>query len=104
VLIPGAGPKSPPLADYLLAVFAPVVFFFLQFLAVRLQLGILGRYYTESRREWLARLGAWSAMLSCSWIVLGVIVRLGPVICHWFLAEHLGDGFQGLRRRSLFMP
>jgi hypothetical protein len=48
--------------------------------------GILGRYYAESRREWLARLGAWSAMLSCSWIVLGVIVRLGPVICHWFVA------------------
>jgi hypothetical protein len=96
VLIPSAGPKSPPLADYLLAVFAPIVFFFLQFLAVRLQLGILGRYYTESRREWLARLGAWSAMLSCSWIVLGVIVRLGPVICHWFLTGSNWRWFSGI--------
>jgi len=88
--------KTPLRPDYLIAVFVPIVFFFLQYLAIRLQLGILGRYYAESRREWLARLGAWSAMLSCSWIVLGVIVRLGPVICHWFLTGSTWRWFSGI--------
>lgn len=70
--------------------YAPVVVFFLQFLAIRLQLGSIGRYCYESRREWLARFGAWSAMISCGWILMCGISRVGPNFCQWlFLGSTL---------------
>ena len=68
----------------LLTIFAPVFLFYLQFLAVRLQLGVLGRFYTESRREWLARLGGWAAIVSTVWIGLSLIALVGPAIFYWF--------------------
>jgi hypothetical protein len=88
--------ESPIHSDFLLATFAPVVIFFLQFLAIRLQLGILGRFYAESRREWLARLGGWSAIISCGWIALCAIACLGPGICRWFFSATVLRGAWGI--------
>jgi hypothetical protein len=73
--------------DRLIAVFAPVFFLSLQFLAIRLQLGMIGRFYTESRREWLARFGGWSAIVCAAWMLLSGIAVLGPQICGWFSKE-----------------
>lgn len=64
----------------LLAIFLPLFFFAVQFLCVRLQLGIIGRGYEDSRREWLARLGGWAAILGFLWFGLGAIARIGPSI------------------------
>jgi hypothetical protein len=79
-------PASPITSTTILTIFAPVLFFFLQFLAIRLQLGIIGRFYTESRREWLARFGAWSAILSTGWIALSLLGLVGPAVFRWFFA------------------
>jgi hypothetical protein len=84
--------KGKPLFDpnNLYITFAPIAIFFLQFLVVRLQLGIIGRYCYESRREWLARFGAWSAMISCGWVLMCCISRFGPNVCQWlFLGSTL---------------
>jgi MFS family permease len=76
-------PLHPVTPQAIFAVFAPVVFFALQFLAVRLQLGLIGRYYTEERREWLSRLGGWSAIVSLLWIALSGIGLFGPILYYW---------------------
>ena len=70
--------------DRLIAVFSPVLFLALQILAIRLQLGLIGRSYAESRREWLARFGAWSAIFSAVWVLLSGIALLGPPVFTWF--------------------
>jgi len=67
----------------LVSVGLPVLFFFFQFIAIRLQVGVLGRFYAESRREWLARYGGWSAIVSIVWIALCGIARLGPPFYNW---------------------
>jgi hypothetical protein len=76
-------PKILKLAGALLALFAPLVFFFAQILAIRLHVGLLGRAYEESRREWLARYGAWTGIFALSWFSLGVIALVGPILCQW---------------------
>lgn len=74
----------------LVAIFLPILFFATQFMAIRLQLGILGRSYEESRREWLARYGAWSAIVSFLWLALGSIALIGPSLFYWcFDFRHL---------------
>lgn len=60
------------------AIFLPLIFFGVQFLCVRLQLGLIGRPYEDSRREWLARLGGWAAMVGFLWLGLAAIARVGP--------------------------
>ncbi len=70
----------------LLAVFGPSLFFFYQFLAFRLQVGLLGRHLEESRREWLARFGAWSAIASLLWVLLGSVVLFAPFLTDAFLS------------------
>jgi hypothetical protein len=72
--------QHPVTPQVLVAIFFPLVFFGVQWLCVRLQLGILGRGYEDSRREWLARLGAWAAIVSVLWFVLGSVSRVGPSI------------------------
>jgi hypothetical protein len=83
----GAAPigTSDTLAPHrLIAVFLPVLFLAMQFLAIRLQLGMIGRFYAESRREWLGRLGGWSAIFACVWMVLSAIALYGPPALQWF--------------------
>ncbi len=67
-----------------LALLFPLLFFGAQFMAIRLNLGLLGRAYEESRREWLARYGAWAAILSFLWLALGSVTLIGPAIYYWF--------------------
>jgi hypothetical protein len=112
-------PLHPVTPQAIFAVFAPVVFFALQFLAVRLQLGLIGRFYTEERREWLARLGGWSAIVSLLWIALSGIGLFGPILYYWLfttttlhrvggivatLAVHAVTLFSGASSRSNGKP
>ncbi|MGB8261101.1 MAG: hypothetical protein WCE75_12150 [Terracidiphilus sp.] len=96
-----AGPASAPasherrnehlilagMKDRLVAVFFPVVFLFFPLLAVRLQLGLIGRFYTESRREWLARFGAWCVIFAAVWMILSGVALLGPPVLKLFLED-----------------
>ena len=77
-------PPHPIKPEALIALFLPLTLFGLQFLAIRLQLGLLGRSYEESRREWLARFGAWGAIVSFGWFGMGAIALLGPPLYYWF--------------------
>ncbi len=74
--------RVPPGA--LLALYFPLIFLIAQLMAIRLQLGLLGRAYEESRREWLARYGAWVGILSFLWLGLGLITLIGPYVYYWF--------------------
>ena len=67
----------------LYAIFAPPFFFFFYFLAINLQIGLLGRYFLESRREWIARFRGLGAMVCLGWIALTSIAYLGPVLIAW---------------------
>lgn len=63
----------------------PPLLYFLFFVALRLQTGVLGRYYAESRREWLARFGALGGQVGVVWIVLALVSRVGPVLFNWLV-------------------
>jgi hypothetical protein len=81
------GSRHPVSARSIEALLVPVFFFALPLIAIRLQLGLLGRSYEESRREWLARFGAWSAIVSFAWLALGTIALLGPAVYYWFFGS-----------------
>ena len=77
--------RNPPRVrpQALIALFLPLLFFGAQFTAIRLHLGLLGRPYEESRREWLARYGAWAAIVSFLWLGLGGSALVGPNVFYW---------------------
>jgi len=98
---PATGSGSPTqipagTADALIAVFLPVWLLALQFLALRMQLGMIGRSYTESRREWLARFGAWSAIFAGVWMLLSAIALIGPRILAIFVVPMTPTQIGGL--------
>ena len=68
-------------------VILPAAASLLFFVSLRIQIGVIGRSLREARREWLARFGAWGALISIAWIALGIIVALGPQFCHWFFRD-----------------
>jgi Patatin-like phospholipase len=65
-------------------VIIPPLLFASPFFAVNLQLGILGRSYLESRREWIARLRGWTVLVSLTWLILCGISLLGPRLVEKF--------------------
>jgi hypothetical protein len=75
----------PVQAQALFSMFAPLIFLSLQFLAIRLQVGILGNAWAECRREWMARLGAWTVIASMIWFFLGFTVWISPTLCGWVI-------------------
>ena len=83
-------------ANMVLAICAPPLCYFMLFLALRLQVGVLGRYYTESRREWLARFGGWGGILGLVWVIFALICRGGPVIFQWLLSRSNLESVVGL--------
>ncbi len=68
---------------HLYAIVVPLVILTLIFTLLRLELGLLGNWVADSEREWLARLGAWAAMLGAAWLVVGIIALLGPALLKW---------------------
>jgi hypothetical protein len=83
---PGSGEMRPPhpiRPQALIALVLPLLFFAAQFTSIRLHLGLLGRSYEESRREWMARYGAWAAIISFLWLGLGTIALVGPNLYYW---------------------
>jgi len=50
-------------------------------------IGLVGKLYTEAHREWWARQGAWTIILSLAWLGLCVTSLYGPPLADWLLAS-----------------
>jgi hypothetical protein len=75
--------------EFFLALLGPPLFLFFQFMAFRLHVGILGDYLPEPCREWLARYGACSAIVSIVWVLMGTIALFGPFVLDAFLSAQV---------------
>jgi len=49
-------------------------------------LGLLGRTFDDGRREWLARLGAWTGLYALAWIVAVGFSLFGYDAVQWLKA------------------
>jgi len=53
------------------------------YVAIELTVGLLGRSYWSMRREWLARLRAWSLLYALLWAGIVSLVLLGPYVGYY---------------------
>jgi hypothetical protein len=68
-------------------VIAPPLFLLGPLLSVLLLIGLIGRAFKDSRREWLARLGAWVGLYALSWILFVGGSLFGYVIFKWLTCK-----------------
>jgi hypothetical protein len=57
------------------------------YIAIELALGLLGRDFGDMRREWLARLRAWSLLYALLWAGVVSAALLGPYLCYWLMSR-----------------
>jgi hypothetical protein len=55
------------------------------YIAIELTLGLVGRDYSDMRREWLARMRAWSLLYALSWFALVSLALLAPYAVYWLI-------------------
>ncbi|MFC5864269.1 hypothetical protein ACFPT7_18330 [Acidicapsa dinghuensis] len=53
------------------------------YIAIELTMGLLGRSFSDLRREWLARLRAWSMLYGLLWFGLVSLALIGPYLGYW---------------------
>lgn len=53
------------------------------YIAIELTMGLLGRSFSDLRREWMARLRAWSMLYGLLWFGLVSVALLGPYVGYW---------------------
>ena len=68
-------------------VLLPALFLSVPYIAMELTIGILGRDYADSRREWLARLRAWSMLYATVWMGLTAIALLAPYVVSYLISK-----------------
>ena len=68
-------------------VILPALFLCVPYVAIELTLGLLGRDYADTRREWLARLRAWSMLYCVVWIGVIGIVLLAPYLMYFITSK-----------------
>lgn len=61
----------------------PMLLLSVPYVAMELTLGLLGRDYRDMRREWLARLRAWSLLYALLWAGVVGLTLLGPYVGYW---------------------
>ncbi|HZP06694.1 MAG TPA: hypothetical protein VFB43_17480 [Terracidiphilus sp.] len=64
-------------------VLMPALLLSIPYVAIELTLGLLGRDYADARREWLARLRAWSLLYGLVWMGLTAIALLAPYLAYY---------------------
>lgn len=57
-------------------------------------IGLVGRLYSEASREWWARQGAWTIIISLAWLGLCVTSLYGPPLAEYLIASAGGWGSQ----------
>jgi hypothetical protein len=68
----------------------PPLFLCVPYVAIELTLGLLGHDYADSRREWLARLRAWSMLYATVWTGIIAIVLLAPYLVYYVVSKGAG--------------
>ena len=71
-------------------VILPALLLSVPYIAIELTLGLLGREYADTRREWLARMRAWSLLYGMLWIGLTSIALWGPYLVYFVWSKGLG--------------
>ena len=67
----------------------PALLLTIPYIAIELTLGLLGRDYADTRREWLARLRAWSLLYGLLWMGLTGIALLAPYLARFVVRKGL---------------
>jgi hypothetical protein len=67
----------------------PALLLSVPYVAIELSLGLLGRDFMDARREWLARLRAWSLLFGLLWCILVSISLLGPYVVYFLFGKGL---------------
>ena len=62
-------------------------------------IGLIGRLYSEASREWWARQGAWTIILSLAWLGLCAMSLYGPPLASYVVAS--AGGTVAAQRESL---
>lgn len=57
------------------------------YIAIELTMGLLGRNFSDLRREWLARLRAWSMLYGLLWAALVSVALIGPYVGYWLYGK-----------------
>jgi hypothetical protein len=57
------------------------------YVGIELTIGLVGRDFSDMRREWLARLRAWSLLYALLWFGLVSLALLGPFLVYWLIGE-----------------
>jgi hypothetical protein len=81
------------MAIHLVALGMPVVLLVFG-LTMILCIGLVGRLYSEASREWWARQGAWTIILSLAWLGLCATSLYGPPLAEYLVASAGGWGSQ----------
>jgi hypothetical protein len=68
-------------------VLLPALLLFVPFIAIELTLGLLGREFPDARREWLARMRAWSLLYAALWTGLVGVVVLSPYLVDYIASK-----------------
>jgi hypothetical protein len=68
-------------------VILPALLLCVPYIAIELTLGLLGRDYADTRREWLARLRAWSMLYCTVWMGVIGIVLLAPYLMYFIASQ-----------------
>ncbi|MGB6743775.1 MAG: hypothetical protein WBE38_08955, partial [Terracidiphilus sp.] len=68
-------------------VILPALLLCVPYVAIELTLGLLGRDYVDTRREWLARLRAWSMLYALMWTGLTGIALVAPYLVYFLLSK-----------------
>jgi hypothetical protein len=71
---------------FVLVVHPPLVFLGVLF-TMTLLIGLIGRFYEDGRREWLARLGAWAALYILAWLLALGFSLFGRAVFLWLKAK-----------------
>ncbi len=80
-------------------VMLPAMLLSVPYVAIELTLGLLGRDYPETRREWLARLRAWSLLFGLLWAGVVWLALVAPYLIYflsgkgWVWASSTGAAF-----------
>jgi hypothetical protein len=67
----------------------PALLLSIPYVAIELAVGLLGRDFGGIRREWLARLRAWSMLYALLWAGVVSLVLLGPYVGYWIEGKGL---------------
>jgi len=65
----------------------PGMFLSIPYFAIELALGLTGRDYPDTRREWLARLRAWSLLYAMLWIFAVTMDLLAPYVVYFVASK-----------------